>query len=172
MPLRLDLEGAVAVIRYIESSPLLAGNRLVGSGTGAVIRRRLLGCVRGFPLRARVGVAVIPSPVPAASHAACGFAALRAPAPLRGKSQWNDRLQFAARGLRCELEALHNAEPHAKEPVMSNVRFIGLDVHAETIAVAVAEPDGEVRSLGIIPNRSASIGKLVKRLGAPAQLRV
>jgi transposase len=55
---------------------------------------------------------------------------------------------------------------------MSNVRFIGLDVHAETIAVAVAEPNGEVRSLGIIPNRSASIGKLVKRLGAPEQLRV
>ena len=34
---------------------------------------------------------------------------------------------------------------------MSNVRFIGLDVHAETIAVAVAEPDGEVRSLGVFP---------------------
>ena len=31
------------------------------------------------------------------------------------------------------------------------VRFLGLDVHAETIAVAVAEPDGEVRSLGTIP---------------------
>ena len=28
------------------------------------------------------------------------------------------------------------------------LRFLGLDVHAETIAVAVAEPDGEVRSLG------------------------
>jgi hypothetical protein len=40
---------------------------------------------------------------------------------------------------------------------MSNVRFIGLDVHVETIAVAVAEPDGEVRSLGVIPNRPASI---------------
>jgi transposase len=34
------------------------------------------------------------------------------------------------------------------------VRFWGLDVHAETIAVAVAEPDGEVRSLGTIPNRA------------------
>ncbi len=33
-------------------------------------------------------------------------------------------------------------------------RWVGLDVHAETIAVAVAEQDGEVRSLGIIPNRS------------------
>jgi transposase len=31
---------------------------------------------------------------------------------------------------------------------MKNVRFIGLDVHAETIAVAVAEPGGEVHSLG------------------------
>ena len=30
------------------------------------------------------------------------------------------------------------------------LRFLGLDVHAETIAVAVAEPDGEVRSLGTI----------------------
>ena len=51
---------------------------------------------------------------------------------------------------------------------MSNVRFIGLDVHAETIAVAVAEPDGEVRSLGVIPNRSESIRKLVKKLGVAA----
>jgi transposase len=55
---------------------------------------------------------------------------------------------------------------------MSNVRFIGLDVHAETIAVAVAEPDGEVRSLGVIPNRSESLRKLVKKLGPAAQLRV
>ena len=29
---------------------------------------------------------------------------------------------------------------------MSKIRFVGLDVHAETIAVAVAEPGGEVRS--------------------------
>ena len=55
---------------------------------------------------------------------------------------------------------------------MSNVRFIGLDVHAETIAVAVAEPDGEVRSLGAIPNRPESIQKLVKKLGPATQLRV
>jgi transposase len=55
---------------------------------------------------------------------------------------------------------------------MSNVRFIGLDVHAETIAVAVAEPNGDVRSLGVIPNRPESIRKLVKKLGPLAQLRV
>ena len=29
-----------------------------------------------------------------------------------------------------------------------NARFVGLDVHAETIAVAVAEGRGKVRSLG------------------------
>src|SRR6202171_4476703 len=55
---------------------------------------------------------------------------------------------------------------------MSNVRFIGLDVHAETIAVAVAEPNGEVRSVGVIPNQPESIRKLVKKLGPAEQLRV
>jgi hypothetical protein len=28
---------------------------------------------------------------------------------------------------------------------VSELRFLGLDAHAEAIAVAVAEPDGEVR---------------------------
>jgi len=55
---------------------------------------------------------------------------------------------------------------------MRNVRFIGLDVHAETIAVAAAEPGGDVRSLGVIPNRIESIRKLVKKLGPVQQLRV
>src|SRR3954466_14993984 len=64
----------------------------------------------------------------------------------------------------------HIAEPHAKEPVMSNVRFIGLDVHAETIAIAVAEPSGDVRSLGVIPNRLDAIKQAVKKLGPPQHL--
>lgn len=51
------------------------------------------------------------------------------------------------------------------------LRFLGLDVHAETIAAAIAEPDGEVRSLGVIPNRAESVRKLVKKLGAANQLR-
>jgi transposase len=54
---------------------------------------------------------------------------------------------------------------------MSKVRFVGLDVHAETIAIAVAEPHGEVRSLGIIPNRAESICRLVKKLGPAEHLR-
>jgi transposase len=55
---------------------------------------------------------------------------------------------------------------------MSNVRFIGLDVHAETIVAAVADPTGEVRSLGIIPNRWESVRRLVKKLESGGPLRV
>src|SRR3979490_1795482 len=51
------------------------------------------------------------------------------------------------------------------------LRFLGLDVHAETIAVAIAEADGEVRSLGTIPNRLESIRKLIKKLGPTEKLR-
>src|SRR5258706_2602976 len=54
---------------------------------------------------------------------------------------------------------------------MKKIRFIGLDVHAETIAIAVGEPDGEVRSLGIIPNREESVRRLVRKLGPAEQLR-
>jgi transposase len=54
---------------------------------------------------------------------------------------------------------------------MKRIKFVGLDVHAETIAVAVAEQDGEVRSLGVIPNREESIRKLLKKLGPVEQLR-
>jgi transposase len=52
---------------------------------------------------------------------------------------------------------------------MFKVRFIGLDVHAGTISVAVAEPDnGEVRSLGVISNQPEQIRKLFRKLG-PAE---
>ena len=53
-----------------------------------------------------------------------------------------------------------------------DIRFVGFDVHAETISVAVAEPNGQVRSLGTIPNRPAPIAKLVKRLGPAGELRI
>src|SRR2546428_7764953 len=53
-----------------------------------------------------------------------------------------------------------------------NSRIVGLDVRAETIAVAVAEPGGEVRPLGIIPNRPEAVAKLVRKLGPREQLRV
>jgi transposase len=54
---------------------------------------------------------------------------------------------------------------------MKRVKFVGLDVHAETIAVAVAEQNGEVRSLGVIANREDSVRKLVRKLGPVEELR-
>ena len=45
-------------------------------------------------------------------------------------------------------------------------RFVGLDVHAQTISVAVAEKNGEVRSIGCISNRPESVKKLVTKLDA------
>ncbi len=48
---------------------------------------------------------------------------------------------------------------------MSKLRFPGLDVHAETMAVAVAEPNGKVHSLGIIPDRLQSIRKMTGKRG-------
>lgn len=50
-------------------------------------------------------------------------------------------------------------------------RFVGLDVHAETIAVAVAESGGEVRFVGTFPNRPEAVRKLVAKLGGPKNLR-
>jgi transposase len=46
-----------------------------------------------------------------------------------------------------------------------------MDVHADTIAVAVADQD-DVRSIGIIPNRGESIRKLIRKLGPAKNLKV
>jgi transposase len=62
-----------------------------------------------------------------------------------------------------------------RELVMSKItRFVGLDVHAQTIAIAVAESgrDGEVRSVGTIPNRPEAVNKAMKKLGRAETLAV
>lgn len=49
---------------------------------------------------------------------------------------------------------------------MQNVRFVGLDVHADSIAIAVAEAGrGEPAALATIPNDKATLLKLLRRLG-------
>jgi transposase len=52
------------------------------------------------------------------------------------------------------------------------LRYLGLDVHAETICAAMAEPDGSVRELGTIRNRPEAVRKLLTKLGALEALRV
>lgn len=55
---------------------------------------------------------------------------------------------------------------------MANVRFVGLDVHAQTIAVAVADPGEEVRAVGEIPNDADALRRVMTKLGPAAALRV
>lgn len=54
----------------------------------------------------------------------------------------------------------------------TNLTFVGLDVHADTIAVAVVEGREAVRSLGIVPNTPEAVRRIVGRLGAKKNLRV
>lgn len=53
------------------------------------------------------------------------------------------------------------------------IRYLGLDVDAKNIAVAIAESGrtGEIRSLGSIPNTPEAVGKLIKKLGPPQKLQ-
>jgi transposase len=52
-------------------------------------------------------------------------------------------------------------------------RYVGLDVHRATIAVALAEEEGSPADYGTIPNEPSSIRKLMVKLGGKTvQLRV
>ena len=49
-------------------------------------------------------------------------------------------------------------------PTAQNIKHVGLDVHGETIAIAIAEHSGEVRSYGKLPSHTQSIDRLHKKL--------
>jgi transposase len=64
-----------------------------------------------------------------------------------------------------------NAEGNLKRnqtPMKKSIHYIGLDVHKETIAVAIA-PDNasEVRAYGIIGGTLDAVDKLLKKLASP-----
>ena len=48
-------------------------------------------------------------------------------------------------------------------------RFVGLDAHAQTIAVAIAEETGAPSWCGVIANDPSSVRRLVGRLGGPGE---
>jgi len=58
--------------------------------------------------------------------------------------------------------------------VNTSIKHVGLDVHAKTIAVAVAQPgaSGDVRSMGGILNTPEAVRKLMRKLGKRDELRV
>ena len=51
-------------------------------------------------------------------------------------------------------------------------RYLGLDVHAETITAAIAEGRGRLRGLGKFPNRPEAVRKLLEKLGGGKNLKV
>ena len=51
-------------------------------------------------------------------------------------------------------------------PTVQKIKYVGLDVHAETIAVAIADSSGAVRAYGIVPAHTHAVDKLVRKLAA------
>lgn len=65
--------------------------------------------------------------------------------------------------------AKNSASSRKSEPQ----KFVGFDVHKETIAIAVADRGASApRSVGVIRNDLDELRKALRRLGSPAQLRV
>jgi len=54
--------------------------------------------------------------------------------------------------------------------VKNAIHYVGLDVHKETIAVAVCDQAGATTSLGTIPNRPEAVAQLMRKLSRQATL--
>jgi transposase len=57
--------------------------------------------------------------------------------------------------------------------MQQDIRYVGLDVHASTIAVAVADAGREgAQALGTIPHQAEAVARLMRKLGPARTLRV
>jgi hypothetical protein len=76
------------------------------------------------------------------------------------------------RGLRCEPVKNHGAEPQRKAGPMIKMRFVGLDVHKDSITIAVADSDGSApQVIATAPHENRALLKQLKKLGACSELR-
>ena len=56
--------------------------------------------------------------------------------------------------------------------MQQDIRYVGLDVHATTIAVAVADAGREgAQALGTIPHQAEAVARLMRKLGPARTLR-
>jgi transposase len=76
------------------------------------------------------------------------------------------------RGLRCRTVKNNGAEPQRKAGPMSKVRFVGLDVHKDSITIAIADQDGTApQVVATIAHEDRALMKQLKKLGATGRLK-
>jgi transposase len=76
------------------------------------------------------------------------------------------------RGLRWQLESKSAQSRMREAGPMGNVRFVGLDVHKESIAIAVADSDGSSpETVATIPNDFALLMKWLRKLERQGPVR-
>ena len=93
--------------------------------------------------------------------------------PQKANPKKNGPTVSQTRGLRWQLQNKTAQSRMRKVGPMRNVRFIGLDVHKDSIVIAVAESDGsQPEVVCTIPNETRLLLKQMKKLEASGSLRV
>src|SRR5262245_65177440 len=85
----------------------------------------------------------------------------------------SDRMKRSARYActRVSLESLRGQSRRRRDRPMTKPSYLGLDVHAATIAVALLEDGQDRPEVREIPNDPAVIRKTIKQLGKGRSLR-